>query len=88
MTTLNGARFFGREASMGTVEPGKNANLVLLDANPIESVQNLHRIDGVVRAGAYYSRHDLDAMKQTVEQRLASGALDAKSEAIPGGDSR
>ncbi len=88
MTTLNGARFFGREASMGTVEQGKNANLVLLDANPMESVQNLHRIDGVVRAGTYYSRHDLDAMKQMVEQRLASGALDAQSEAIPGGDSR
>lgn len=53
-TTLNGARFLGHEASMGTVEAGKNADLVLLDANPLQDVANLHRLAGVVRAGSYY----------------------------------
>ncbi len=52
---------------MGSVAVGKNADLVLLDANPVESVQNLHRISGVVRAGCYYSRRDLDALRSRVQ---------------------
>jgi cytosine/adenosine deaminase-related metal-dependent hydrolase len=73
MTTLNGAKFLGRESSMGSVAEGKDANLVLLDANPIASVQNLHRIAGVVRAGAYHSAADLAAMKQKTADRVAAG---------------
>jgi imidazolonepropionase-like amidohydrolase len=64
MTTPAGARLHGREATMGAVEPGKDANLVLLTANPLESVANLHAVDAVVRAGRYYSRSDLDAMRE------------------------
>lgn len=63
MTTLNGAVFFNKEASMGTVEAGKEANLVVLDANPIDSVQNLHRIHAVIRNGNYYSHSALEALK-------------------------
>lgn len=63
MTTINGAEFIGRTASMGSVESGKDADLVLLDGDPVESVQNLHRIAAVVRAGSYYSRDDLDELK-------------------------
>ncbi len=62
MTTLNGAEFLGRTTSMGSVDVGKNADLVLLQANPIDSAQNLHKIDAVVRAGHYFSRQDLDGM--------------------------
>ena len=39
MTTLDGAQLLGREAHAGSVEEGKDANLVVLDANPLESVQ-------------------------------------------------
>jgi len=60
MTTLNPARFYGREATMGSVEVGKDADLVLLDADPMESSQNLDRINAVVRNGAFYSRDSLD----------------------------
>ena len=38
MTTLNGAEFIGRQSSMGAVEAGKTADLVVLDGNPIEDV--------------------------------------------------
>jgi len=60
MTTLNPARFYGREATLGSVEVGRDADLVLLDANPIESAQNLDGISAVVRNGAFYSRDSLD----------------------------
>ncbi|WP_405771910.1 amidohydrolase family protein [Streptomyces sp. NBC_00080] len=64
MATLRAAEFLGRTATMGTVAPGRNADLVLLDADPLESVQNLHRIAGVVRAGRHYSSADLTALKE------------------------
>ena len=66
MTTINAAEYLDRAHDMGTVEPGRNADLVLLDANPLEAVGNLHEISGVVRAGTYYSRADLEAMKAKV----------------------
>jgi len=67
MATLNGADFLGRTATLGSVGEGKIADLVVLDANPIESAQHLHAIAGVVRAGFYYSREDLEALRGQVE---------------------
>lgn len=64
MTTLNGAEFLGRLNDMGTVDIGKNADLVLLDANPIDSVQNLHKINAVIRAGDYHDQQKLSDMKK------------------------
>jgi imidazolonepropionase-like amidohydrolase len=64
MTTLNGAEFLGRLDDMGTVEVGKNADLVLLDANPIDSVQNLHKINAVIRAGSYHEKRELNSIKE------------------------
>lgn len=66
MTTINAAQYLDREDAMGTVEPGRDADLVLLDADPLERVDNLHRIAGVVRAGFHYSRSDLDGLKARV----------------------
>jgi hypothetical protein len=66
-TTLNGAEFLRRTATMGTVEEGKNADLVLLDANPITSVENLDRISGVLLKGRYFPKSALDKMKDDVE---------------------
>ena len=56
MTTLNGAEFLNREATMGSVEEGKKADLVLLDANPIESVENLEKIHAVFLKGRYFPK--------------------------------
>jgi imidazolonepropionase-like amidohydrolase len=67
MTTINPAQYLGREDTMGTVEPGRNADLVVLDANPLDNVENLHRINAVVRAGTYYSAAQLAALKVRVK---------------------
>ncbi|HEX7782233.1 MAG TPA: amidohydrolase family protein [Sphingobium sp.] len=66
MTTLDGARFLGLEAEMGTIEPGKRADIVLLDANPLKDVRNLHRVAGVVMDGQYMSRKELNALQDKV----------------------
>ena len=49
---------------MGSVAPGQHADLVLLGANPVESVDHLHRISGVVRGGRYYPKAELDALRE------------------------
>jgi imidazolonepropionase-like amidohydrolase len=72
MTTLYPAEFLGRTGTMGSVELGKNADIVLLEGNPVESVQNLHNVSGVVRAGFYYSHADLDALKARANQPQAT----------------
>jgi imidazolonepropionase-like amidohydrolase len=66
MTTLDAAEFLGAAATMGTVEVGKDADLVLLDANPADDVKHLHQVSGVVRAGRHYTPADLKAIRSRV----------------------
>ena len=70
MATSAPARFLGREATMGTIAPGHDADLVLLAADPTAGVANLHRVVGVVRAGHYHSRQELDAIEGDVAAKL------------------
>jgi len=59
--TRNPAQYLGRLADMGTVEAGKIADLVLLDADPLKDIHNTQKIHGVVWHGRYLDRKDLDA---------------------------
>ena len=60
--TLNPSRVLGLSDSLGTVEPGKLADLVLLDANPLVDISNTHRIRAVVADGRLFRRADLDRL--------------------------
>lgn len=71
MTTSNGARFLNREATMGSVDIGKNADLVLLDANPVEDVANLGKIWSVVLKGKVFTAADLAKLKADVAMAYA-----------------
>lgn len=70
--TLNPAKFLGKQAEMGTVESGKLADLVLLDADPLENIHNTEKIQAVVLAGRFFSRADLDKMLHAVEVAAAA----------------
>lgn len=82
MTTLNGAEFLQRQASMGTVDEGKNADLVLLDADPIADAGNLEKIAAVVLRGKLFDRNALDRLKQGVADAAASAPLRSPSAVI------
>lgn len=66
MATADAARFFHREERSGQVAEGFDADLVLLDADPLRDHRNLHGIAGVVRDGAWYPREELDAVLERV----------------------
>ena len=61
-TTLNPARYLEAIDSLGSVAPGRLADLVLLDANPLEDIRNTQRIAGVVLNGRYLDRQALDEL--------------------------
>ena len=50
--TITPAEFLGLEDEMGTIEVGKRADLVLLNANPLDDIKNTRRIETVVSKGA------------------------------------
>lgn len=65
--TLNPARFLGKEDDFGTVTRGKMADLVLLDANPLEDIANTNKIAAVVYEGKLFPKAALDEMLSNVE---------------------
>ncbi len=52
--TVNGARIMGRENDYGTIEPGKIADLVILNQDPLIDIMNTSNINAVVKHGRYY----------------------------------
>ena len=65
--TRDAARFMGREKDLGTIQKGKFADLVLLDADPLESIGNARKINAVVVNGRLLDRKALDASLTQVE---------------------
>ncbi len=60
--TIGPARFARLDHELGTIAAGKIADIVLLDADPLENIRNTRRIFAVVQAGRLFSRGDLDAL--------------------------
>jgi imidazolonepropionase-like amidohydrolase len=68
--TLNPAKFFGLTDSLGTVEQGKVADLVVLGADPLADIGNTNRIDAVIMRGSLMDRHELDQILDKVALRV------------------
>jgi hypothetical protein len=83
--TRDAARFLGREATTGTITPGKVADLVLLDANPLTDIRAVRRIDTVVTAGRVLDRARLDHMLADVvtAAKQPSAAANSRSVRLP-----
>lgn len=67
--TLNPAKFMRRQNVLGTVEKGKLADLVLLDANPLADINNTRKINAVVANGRLLQRKDLDKLLEDAKEK-------------------
>lgn len=75
--TINPARVLGLSDSLGSVEAGKLADLVLLDADPLADIRNTQRILAVVADGRLYRQSDIDRL---LAEARALGREDGKQQ--------
>ena len=58
--TIHPARFFDMQDTLGTIDVGKLADLILLEANPLLDISNTRRINAVVLNGQYFDKSALN----------------------------
>ena len=75
--TRNPAEFFGTIKQTGTIEKGKRADLVLLEANPLENIAHTERRAGVMLKGGWFTQTELDKWLDEIAPRFQH-ALDAE----------
>jgi imidazolonepropionase-like amidohydrolase len=70
--TLNPAKFYNKLNDYGTVQPGRIADLVLLEANPLDNITNTRKIAAVITDGRYLAKPDLEQLNTKLKQLAAT----------------
>lgn len=73
--TIVPARFYGLQASHGSVGVGKVAELIILDGNPLEDIKNTLSIRALFHQGALYDRATIDRISSEVKYRASGVGL-------------
>lgn len=66
--TLNAAEYMGEGNEWGSVQKGMRANLLLLEANPLEDLENIKKVKGVMKRGQWFSASKIEELLQTCKQ--------------------
>ncbi len=76
--TKNPSMFFGTLEKVGTIEKGKKADLILLNANPLENISATENRAGVMLKGKYYAQTELDKWLDEIAPRIAGSHIEKK----------
>ena len=68
--TINPAVYFDMEDTSGLVKEGYDADLILVDGNPIEDLNALQNLTGVMRQGKWFSKEVIDQRLEQIEKGL------------------
>jgi len=60
VASVHGAHFLGADKDLGSLEPGKIADLMVLNANPLDDIHNTSNIAMVMKSGKLYDANTLD----------------------------
>ena len=63
--TVRPAEYFSLQDEMGSIDVGKKADMVLLDANPLDDISNTKRISAVISKGRLLTSTDIDELIQS-----------------------
>ena len=67
--TIEGARYLGMEAELGSLEPGKLADLVVLERNPLDGIENSDSVRWVIKNGELFDAATMDRVWPEPERR-------------------
>jgi imidazolonepropionase-like amidohydrolase len=76
--TKNPSMFFGSLDKVGTIEKGKRADLILLNANPLKDISATENRAGVMLKGNYYAQEELDKWLDEIAPRIAASHIEKK----------
>ncbi|MCD9188641.1 MAG: amidohydrolase family protein [Pyrinomonadaceae bacterium] len=76
--TKNPSAFLGNPKQTGTIEKGKRADLVLLDANPLENISNTEKRAGVMLNGKYFTQTEMNRWLDEIAPKLANSYIGKK----------
>ena len=76
--TIYPAEYFGLQDNFGQIKKGMNADLILLNENPLENIKNSLAINSVIFNGNYYDRIALDKLEGLVVKRAKSWSIACK----------
>ena len=68
--------FSARWIKVGTIEKGKRADLILLDANPLENISNTEKRSGVMLKGKYYTQAEMNKWLDEIAPRIANSHIE------------
>ncbi|WP_405414094.1 amidohydrolase family protein [Maribacter sp. Asnod1-A12] len=67
--TVNPAKYFNLEKELGNIKKNHWADLIILDANPLEDINNTRSINAVIKQGNYFDKAALDEMMKQLKEK-------------------
>ncbi len=76
--TIYPSIYSGRNQDLGSIRPGYLADLLILEANPLEEISNTKKISGVLISGLYFDKNQLEKLKEDTAALASSFHMNVK----------